>query len=186
MPAQYTVSHDGKQFGPHSEEEVASMFHAGMVDDSALLWAEGWPAWRPIQKVLLATGSPATVAVETAEQPAQVVSYQPKQTHNRHRTKGYRDSVGRRSFIFQIVLAIWTISYVGWLLCMLAESTSTPAPGSVGGPGTSYFSSRSVQSSPLDFYTGVFSGWMCLGLGWCIIGLPVGIAAVATLRDDDR
>ena len=49
---EYTVLHNGEQFGPHTHQEVAAMLQAGTIDDSAMLWCAGWPNWLPVTNII--------------------------------------------------------------------------------------------------------------------------------------
>jgi hypothetical protein len=169
---QYNVAHRGKEFGPHNKEEVASMLNTGMIDTTAMVWCDQWDNWKPLSTII--STAPAT---KDDPPPSPVLSYTAKPVKRKWTLKSYRAMVGARSFIFQIVLLVWTLSYCGWLLSVVASAESN-STGS-GGPF-----SRSAPN-PFDLSAGLFSGWICFGLGWCIVGLPVGIAAVATLKHDD-
>lgn len=177
--AHYSVQFNGQQFGPHSREEIASMLAAGMIDESALLWSEGWPGWIPVSNVV----RPQTASEEASPAPvSRTPEYSAEVWERRRRNvRRYRDRVGRRSYVFQLILTGWTILYVGWITTT-ALSAVANAPGSSSGLSSS--SSPLSRVSALDFSAGFLSGWICLGAGWGVVGLPVGIAAVATMKED--
>lgn len=212
----YTVQAGDQQFGPHTRAEIASMFKAGMVDGTAHVWCEGWPDWKPIAAILpsvlaqIAAKGSASGHVEPAgevvalaavvQQPPaepqaviepvaapQVVheyaapaSAAPQQAGDRRKPVGYIARVGLRSFIFQIALAVWTLSYGGWLISVAASATSHASSGSSMRP------TSPMAANPFDLSAGIFSSWICVAGGWCVIGLPLGIAAVATLNEPGR
>lgn len=49
--AAYMVHWSGHQFGPHSTEEIQSMLEAGQIDETALIWCNGWPKWLPVSTI---------------------------------------------------------------------------------------------------------------------------------------
>ncbi|HZL38460.1 MAG TPA: DUF4339 domain-containing protein [Tepidisphaeraceae bacterium] len=169
--ASFMVTFGGQQFGPHTSDEIEAMLASGMIDGSALVWCNGWPNWLPVSTVAKAPAPPPE-----DDPPATVLRAPPAPIRRRPRT--YKERVGQRSYIFQIVLVVWTLSYVGCILAAWASAASHET-NSVP-PASSY---ESHATNPADVLLGVFSGWIALGMGWCVIGLPVGIAAVATLED---
>jgi hypothetical protein len=48
----WTVHDQGRQFGPHTEQELASLLGAGTVSPAALVWREGSPRWIPLTNIV--------------------------------------------------------------------------------------------------------------------------------------
>jgi hypothetical protein len=97
----------------------------------------------------------------------------------------YRNRVGHRSFIFQIWLLLWTVFYIVWIASLFLSAGSHSAP-------TPAFSGVNAPASPIGLsdvsgiVAALTSGWICAGAGWGIVGLPVGIAAVATMENNKK
>jgi TM2 domain-containing membrane protein YozV len=63
----WTVNDRGRQFGPHTEQEVAGLLAAGNISASALVWKTGSPTWIPVTAMFpaprrAAMHSPAPIA----------------------------------------------------------------------------------------------------------------------------
>ncbi len=66
---------DGKQTGPVSEEEIASLFQRGQITTETLVWREGMPNWQPLREIrnsvpALAAASAPVAAPGVAPAPA--------------------------------------------------------------------------------------------------------------------
>lgn len=48
----WTVHDRGRQFGPHTEVELATLLASGNVSPTALIWRDGSPRWIPITNVV--------------------------------------------------------------------------------------------------------------------------------------
>jgi hypothetical protein len=48
----WTVHDQGLQFGPHTENEIASLVAAGTIAITALVWREGSPRWIPVSNIV--------------------------------------------------------------------------------------------------------------------------------------
>lgn len=149
----------GEKSGPYSVSEISSMLMSGMIDYTAHVWQDGWTEWKRV----------LTVIPEVPMTPYAA----------RTKRQTYRQRIGKRSFLFQILLVIWTVSYVGWLLSMYG-SMSSHLPAVPASPTPSF----APAPNPFDISAMAFSSWICLGIGWCVIGLPLLISAVATMRED--
>jgi hypothetical protein len=126
--------------------------------------------------------------VGTGERPSSIdyATPVPAQSTNAPRHYGagliarYRRRVGHRSFIFQIWLGVWTIFYLVWIISLTAFGAShtppaPPFPGMMPAPPTSNFADVAALFT---------SSWMLFCMGWGIAGLPIGIAAVATMDNN--
>ena len=54
----WTVHDQGRQFGPHTEIELATMLGTGTISQTALVWRDGSPRWIPITNIVPAKVSP--------------------------------------------------------------------------------------------------------------------------------
>jgi hypothetical protein len=59
--AEYMLSHNGQQFGPHSHDEITSMLQAGMIDDSAFVYNDGWSEWLPVSALVRTPTTPMPI-----------------------------------------------------------------------------------------------------------------------------
>jgi TM2 domain-containing membrane protein YozV len=48
----WTVHDQGQDFGPYSEQDIASYLSAGSISQQAVCWREGMPQWIPITQVV--------------------------------------------------------------------------------------------------------------------------------------
>jgi hypothetical protein len=46
------VHDQGRQFGPHTEQEIAVLVGVGTVSEAALVWREGSSRWIPVSAVI--------------------------------------------------------------------------------------------------------------------------------------
>jgi hypothetical protein len=167
----WLVFYGGKKFGPHDRDELASMLATGMIDSTAVVWTEGWPNWKPVESVVPSTASKTPIDYATPN---------PRRTSGR--IARYRRRVGHRSFVFQIWLLAWTISYVLCIASFLVSGASHNTPAAAAPfPG---FNLPVPQANAADLATLITTGWLCTVLGWGYVGLPVGIAAVWTLENN--
>jgi TM2 domain-containing membrane protein YozV len=62
----WTVHDGGNQYGPHTEQELATMLAGGTISRDALVWKEGSPRWIPLTNIVPMPpglpGSPASTA----------------------------------------------------------------------------------------------------------------------------
>lgn len=60
----WTVHDQGRQFGPHTEVELATLLAAGNISSTALVWRAGSPRWIPVTAVVpMPVQPPYTTAV---------------------------------------------------------------------------------------------------------------------------
>ena len=180
-PVSYTVGFNGQNFGPHSRDEIMSMLNTGMLDQTAVLYAEGWPGWAPIASVMRISAVQEVSQVQEENIVTSTTSYRnPLTSEQRRKLRSYRRRVGRRSFIFQVIIAIWTVLYFCWIGSMFVVAMAHSS-----GIGPSSYSPSFSIPNPFDVSAGLLSGLMAIGFGWGVVGLPIGIAAIATLREYD-
>jgi len=48
----WTVHDQGRQFGPHTEVELATLMAVGTISTTALVWRDGSPRWIPITNIV--------------------------------------------------------------------------------------------------------------------------------------
>jgi hypothetical protein len=170
--APWLIHRNGLQVGPFAESELRRLISTGSIGPETKAWRDGMSGWAPIGQVL----GPSLLADSSVRRkPSGIIAR-------------YRHSVGRRSFIFQLWLLAWTIFYVVWFTSVWGSALShlrTPPAGAVPAP-VPVNNAPPSAFSVLDFLAGATSGWVCVCSGWAIIGLPIGIAAVATLENAPR
>lgn len=173
------------QLGPYSLDDLRRLVNIGSVNSETKAWCEGMTEWVPISRILAMPAkrpAAAIVASPNTVPNALPATTEPKKTGAGFIARYYR-RVGHRSFIFQVWLSAWTLFYVIWMVSLWA-SASSHAPNLP--PGMALFNSAPSPFSPEDLLAGATSGWLCIGAGWAVVGLPVGIAAVATMEDNRR
>ncbi|MGD0770813.1 MAG: DUF4339 domain-containing protein [Tepidisphaeraceae bacterium] len=175
----WLVDHADKIFGPRTREELISMRSSGVIDSTTKVWTEGWPTWKPVESVI--PSAPAAMPIDYATPVAKPTP--PASIRKGGRIARYRRRVGHRSFIFQIWLAAWTASYLLWLVC-IPLSGASHAPGPIPGAPFNPFMAPVPQPTPADLASIFTSAWICFLAGWGVVGLPVGIAAVATMENN--
>lgn len=164
----WLIFHGGKQYGPHSRDELSSMIASGMLDGSAHVWREGWEKWQPISSVLPGKIKSSPISYASAKPAAPRL---PRIRISLDPVRKYRRAVGLRSFIFQIWLIGWTIGYVLWVVAMIASGAAHAV--------------MAAWSEFPDMGTVLTSGWMSVFAVWALVAFPLGIAAVATLNVQD-
>jgi hypothetical protein len=61
----WTIHDQGHQFGPHTEQELATMLAVGTISRDALVWKEGSPRWIPVSNIVPLPPSFADIPVAT-------------------------------------------------------------------------------------------------------------------------
>ena len=67
----WTVHDQGRQLGPHTEQELAMLLTVGTVSQSALVWRTGSPRWIPITAIVPIPTYPSSIS---AHAPSQVIA----------------------------------------------------------------------------------------------------------------
>jgi hypothetical protein len=152
------VSDAGQEYGPYTQQEIAGLVAGGQVSVAALVWREGLAAWFPVAGIL------APAYVPTVAAPAYVPpSYQaPK------RRLTYFQRCGTRCVIFQFICLGWTAMIGCWAFATMMNIA------------------HQQRTDPQFMYDSEAAGlalgmsWFCLFGAWLLVGLPTGIAAIAT------
>ena len=190
----WTLHQAGREFGPYSDEDIRQYIADGKIIESSTIWCEGMEEFVPTASLFPAF--PSRVGEQDASPiaapPKVAVAYASKTTKRPRSTRlaAYRFRIGHRCFIFQIWLIVWTIALGVWLAAVnlmaareLANVAPPPAPIFPGAPASPPPSST---FSLEDMIEGLSVGWMCPLAVWGIVGLPVGIAMVATMENNKR
>jgi hypothetical protein len=134
---------------------------------------------------------PLEQLAEAARERSKPIPYAKRMGSNRPGlVRRYRESCGRRSFILQIILLAWTLAIGGFVAAvmltarfgqpMLSDLGSGQLPPGFDSPLTAgEFSSTLARQRRVNSAAG---SSVCLGVGWLVIALPLGIAAVVTLE----
>jgi hypothetical protein len=181
--AAWMILKNDTQLGPYSLGDIQRLVNIGSVNLETKAWCEGMAEWVPISRIVpmpAAKSSAASAATPNTVPYASPATNEPKKPGEGFITR-YRRRVGHRSFIFQVWLSAWTVFYVIWMVSLWA-SASSHAPALP--PGMAPFNPAPSPFSPEDLLAGATSGWLCVGAGWAVVGLPVGIAAVATMENN--
>jgi GYF domain 2 len=184
LGAEWMILKKDTQFGPYTLDDLRRLVDLGSVDSETKAWREGLAEWVPINKILTVSASKSPVGLAEKHE---TLSYQSPIAAEPRKSIGfisrYRRRVGHRSFIFQLWLLAWTFFYVGWIVSLWASASSH---ASSPPPGMPPFNPAPTPFSLEDVLAGATSGWLCVAAGWAVVGLPVGIAAVATMEDNQQ
>lgn len=168
------IFENGEQSGPFSQADLRMFLSQGSITNAAMVWRDGLAEWISIGKIV-----PPQIRAPQAPAPPDPIDYYIKKAV---KAKGffvkYKQRVGLRSFIFQCIFAGWTTAAIAlWI------SFNISALGSAA--KRSYYPVGSEERTAEDAgkALGVGAGWCCVFGGWAVIGIPVGIAALATLEN---
>jgi hypothetical protein len=165
---EWHVSQGGQAFGPYTDAECRAMLAAGRFAPGAQFWREGLSAWLPPHLAFAPQPSyrpvPGVPAVPYATRPVR---------HGGGWIARYKARCGFRSFLFQGILVGWTAMIGCWVLFMTFASVQAPRHNS-----PYYYVDRQERTEAEA--TAMLGSWCCLGGVWCLLAVPLGIAAVAT------
>jgi hypothetical protein len=65
----WSVHDQGRQFGPHTEQEIATLVAVGTISPLAMVWRGGSPRWIPVSNIV-----PAPASRSMAQPPSVVVN----------------------------------------------------------------------------------------------------------------
>lgn len=175
----YLLTDQGQQSGPYTSNQIAQMLAFGQITASALVWTEGMSDWASVTAIV-----PPQPARQSSSAPHAPVAprYRPTGHHTR---RGYRARVGVRSFLFQLLLIIWT----GVMLFVSTCITEPAYPDS-------YLHMRRLRGEQVarefDAYSGGLARdaefrymWHMLTV-WGTVALVLGVAAIATVKSDSE
>ena len=107
---------------------------------------------------------------------------------------GYRRRVGSRSFICQVILAVWTAIFAAIAAMIIGnglfgQMTYADLPGNSQYPWLrqQLLSDGDVvgQITRQRMVEGAIWSCLCMGTGWAIVAVPLGITAIATMKRED-
>jgi len=74
----FYLSKNGQKLGPYSIEQIQLFIRQGLAVTTDQVWAEGWPAWKPIANV------PELAPIEVSSERAQVRTVNPQLSENEY------------------------------------------------------------------------------------------------------
>ncbi|MGA2498226.1 MAG: GYF domain-containing protein [Tepidisphaeraceae bacterium] len=161
----YLVFDRGAQSGPFSEQEIRRRMRVGILTSAAQVWREGMAEWAPIAQLFPPQLLPPLHSPARPTPPSRAVC-----------RRTYRQRVGLRSFVFQIIAVVWTA-------VMLFASTVIFEPTPTWETEQPRLSEHWQKVFPnIPGYQERY--FVLMGGVWLVIALPFTIAAIATIKPE--